>query len=609
MLLLDLAQRWRVKANALLLRAGFPRDWFLVPLAAGIGAVAGVAAQGYGALVRFSENTFYGRFGGHELGTLPWWLLIALPLAGAFLVGLIKTIFKLPLHSHGIPEVIEALTRRQGKLAKRAGVFTALNSAITIGSGGSAGQEGPIVHIGSVIGSAVGQFLSVGREHMGTLIGCGAAAGLAAIFHAPIAGVLLVLEVVLRDFSFRTFMPVVIAAVMGVAVSQLVGGEQAVLFSVAAVNYQFNAGEILPYLVLGALCGLIGCAFSVVLYKLEHAWHRLHWPLLLKPISGALILGILGVVMIRAFPTQIAEYRPTFFGNGYPVVKTLLSADAYRIDSNHAASQLSIAFLFAIAVCKIAGTSLTLGSGGSGGLFAPSLFIGAAGGGAFGVALRSVGLYKEVTPNTYALAGMAGVLAGAVHCPLTAIMLVFEITHDYSVILPIMLVAVAATTTAQILNRDNVYSLALREMGLSTPSSNDTVVLRHIGVGQASLEPAVIVHEQDPMQRIIDLANTRFAFDFVVCDKKDRYVGIVANEEIRLALLARDASEAMIVGDAMRRDVPTVTPDDTLDIALDHLANHDVLSLPVTDSNGKVLGMLTRSQIMRTQREVLADRM
>ncbi|MCX5661060.1 MAG: chloride channel protein [Planctomycetota bacterium] len=606
---MDIAGRviqWRVKANRLLIDAGFPRDWFLVPIAIAIGLLAGLAAQGYGQLVRLSERLFYGDIGGHELAGMRWWLVLILPVTGAAIVGATKRLFRLPLFSHGIPEVMESLARRKGKLPLRAGLFTALNSAVTIGSGGSAGQEGPIVHIGSVLGSAVGQFLRVGREHMSTLIGCGAAAGLAAIFNAPIAGVLLVLEVILRDFSFKTFMPIVIASVVAVSVSQSLGGDDAALFTLhhGSGTYHFTFGETLPFLVLGMVCGVVGCGFTLTLYAMEHRWKALAWPAAAKPVAGAAALGLMGIAMIGLFPHQIPHYRPTFFGNGYPVVETLLNPATYIPDADHPGARLTLVFLCMVAACKLVGTCATLGTGGSGGLFAPSLFIGAATGGALGLALQSAGLYREVSPATYALAGMAGVLSGAVHCPLTAIILVFEITRDYTLIMPIMLAAIAATTVAQLLHRPSMYTQALGEMGLRADRLSDHAILRRIEVSSVPLAPAAAVFPGDPAQRMIHLAGDRSAFDLVVTDEQGVYQGLVTGEDVRLALLEREALPLTIVADLMRTDLPTVAPDDSLDVVLDRLNRCDVLSLAVVDAQRKVLGTITRSRVMRAYESV-----
>lgn len=593
-------------------RMGFPRDWYLIPLAAVIGACAGFAAQGYGQMVRLSEEVFFGQIADRNLSGVHLWLILALPMFGGLLVGLVKLAFHLPMISHGIPEVVEAVNRRGGRLKARTGFFTAVNSALTLGSGGSVGQEGPIVQIGSVVGSVVAQTLHAGKEHMATLVGCGAAGGLAAIFNAPVAGVLLVLEVILRDFSSKTFMPIVIASVFGVAANQGLASAlghsegQGALFAVAPdlLRYHFTFREIFPYLLLGMACGVGGWGFGRVLRAMELAWAGLKAPRVAKPMLGGLVLGGMGLATVWMFPGVIPGYAPPpFFGNGYPVIETLLRPDSY--EGLSATGTLTLGFVLVIVAGKIIGTSLTLGSGGSGGLFAPCLFIGAAAGAAYGMLIQKAGIYTSISPAAYSLAGMAGVLAGAVHCPLTAMILVFEITHDYLVIMPVMLVSITATIVAQLLNRDSVYTMVLREMGMNMGQARDLTLLRKIRVSSVTLTPPVVLLDSDPLQRLIDLANEHTATDFVVCDAGGRYVGMVAGNDLQTALLQREALPLMIVSEIMRVDLPTVDQNETLDLALGKFSTHEVSSLAAIDDQARVLGVISRAALMRAYQESL----
>lgn len=602
------ASRHRVRLNRMLNKAGFPRDWFLIPLAAVIGSTAGLAAQGYGQLVRHSEEFFYGSEAGGQLVRNYWWLLPLLPMMGGLLVGLIKSTFKLPMISHGIPEVIEAMARHHGRMKFKTGVFTALNSTITLGSGGATGQEGPIVHIGSVVGSVMGQLLHVSREHMNTLIGCGAAAGLAAIFNAPIAGVLLVLEVVLRDFSLKTFMPLVIASVFGVAVNQALAEDYGALFALPheQYTYQFTFHEIWPYLVLGIACGLGGWIFARVLVAMERGWANWKMAQPVKPMLGGAAFGLLGLGFVQFYPDVIPGYNPpAFFGNGYAVIEALLTPQTYASHPLSSVGIVTVSFLLLAAVGKTVGTCLILGSGGSGGIFAPTLFIGAAFGGAFGMGLQSTGIYTDISPAAYALAGMAGVLSASVRCPLTAIILVFEITREYKVILPVMLVAIMATVIAQMMIRDSIYTLALRERGIRHGALSDLTLLRQVTVDQVPLSPAVRVYPQDPVQRLIDLAEQYTVADFVVCNEHEKYEGMIAGEDVRTTLLQREAVPLMIVAELMRTDLPTVTRDETLEAVLDKFAHHDVGSLTVVNDDHHVQGLITRSRLIRQYHQVL----
>jgi CIC family chloride channel protein len=618
---MDVARALKLRAwvGRMMLRLGLPGDWFLIPLAAVIGALAGLAAQGYGQLVMLSERSFGhllkqgaagGAGGARASGGWALLAILFLPALGGLIVGAIKAVFRLPAVSHGVPEVIESLARRGGRLPLRAGIFTALNSALTIGSGGSVGQEGPIIHIGSVVASVTGRFLRVSREHMATLVGCGAAAGLAAIFNAPIAGVLFVLEVLLRDFSFRTFMPVVIASVFGVTVNHRFEHNYGALFPMSPGHYVFTLPEVLPYLLLGLVCGAAAAAYGRTLYGLEHLWQKLRAPRWLKPALGGLALGALGVALLLIYPRAVPGYRlPGFFGNGYPVVIALLDPKSYAAGGAAGpagGAAIALGFALLVLVGKIIGTGMTLGSGGSGGLFAPSLFIGAAAGSVYGLVLVGAGLMPGASPASYALAGMAGVLGGAVHCPLTALILVFEITRDYDVILPVMLVTITATLAARLMTPQSVYTMALREMGVRVGQFSDLTLLRRLTVADVPLAPAAVVHPTDPATRLLELAGRDTATDYVVCDPGGRYLGMVLSQDLRHALVAQQALPLMVVADLMRVDVRSVAPQDTLEMAMAEFARQEVSSLAVLEG-GAVRRVVTRAGLIRRYQQLLGE--
>lgn len=658
--------RQRPKFIRLLQRFGFSRDWFLIPIAAGIGILAAFIALGFAFMVHTCDDLFFRTVGGESLDSYEGYkifLLILLPALGGLAVGLIQRYISRSAPGHGIPEVIESLARNGGIIRGRVGIFKAVTASLTIGSGGSAGMEGPIVQIGAVLGSVVGQVFRVGREHMTTLVGCGAAAGLASLFNTPIAGVLFVLEVMLRDYSTRNIMPLVIASVFGVATTQAMKGGNEAIFPVSNSlhNYGFTLDQVGWYMILGVLCGLTGVAFIRLLYASERFWTKVKIPRALKPAAGGMGLGLMGVAFVLVFNQPIANYQPpVFFSNGYPVISSALMpasyenhktannevvgnevaghtdapppptavekiqeellpqndqpghspiahapADHHLDESTPTASNMTIYLLLAALGLKLVGTCLTLGSGGSGGVFAPSLFMGAMLGGAFGLILQKFGLVAEGTPATFALAGMAGVLAGAVHCPLTAFLLVFEITRDYKVILPVMLVSILATLIAQVRLRDSIYTLALHERGIRMGTHADLTLLRRLEVSAIPLTPAVLVHPQDPAQRLIDLAEDYSVTDYVVCDDEDLYIGMVVGEDVRTTLLQREAVPLMIVSELMRTDLATVARTETLEIVLDKFARHEVSSLTMIDDNRKVLGMITRSRLMRHYQQEL----
>lgn len=596
--------------------AGFSPDWFLMPLAALIGTIGGLVAAVFATIVELtSGGLFHLQHSGSATRTAL--LLLAIPTVGGLVVGLIQ--FKLTKSGiiNGVPEVIESLARNKGEIKASVGANKAITATATLGSGGSAGIEGPIISIGSSLGSVIARKLHIKPEHMPALIGCGAASATAGIFNAPIAGVLFVLEVILRDFSVRTFMPIVVAAVFGTAIAQQTlelyhdeGGATNALFVVpeAMHDYKFELPEAPAYLGLGLACGLAGIALAGSMRLSNKAWQRTPLPAWVRPAVGGLMLGAMGLIFLKYLPGtaefgQATNYeQPAFMGNGYPVIETLL--DPLKYDSTH----LTIVLLLAIVIFKIVGTALTLGSGGSGGVIAPSLFVGAALGGLFAVTLSQLNIFPGATPATYALAGMAGVIAATLHCPLTAFLLVFEITQDYKVILPVMLVAIVSTTCAQFLHKDSIYSDILRRKGIRFGQLADMTLLRRMTVADVSVSPAVSVAHSDPAQRLIDLATEHSVNDFVVSDETGRCKGMVVGEDVRTTLVQREAVPLMIVAELMRTDLPTVRPGDTLDVVLDLFAKHEVASLPIVDACDRVTGMITRSRLLTTYQKQLHQR-
>jgi CIC family chloride channel protein len=402
---------------------------------------------------------------------------------------------------------------------------------------------------------------------------------------------------------------VVVASVFGVTVAQGLadagyGGthEEGALFQMPAamLDYHFTYHEILPYLALGIGCGLVGWLFARSLTLSEEFWHRRPWPMIVKPVIGGLLLGLIGVCFRLGFGKVFTHYGPPpFFGNGYPAIEAMLDPAAYLGPDAMVAARLTLIYLAVLTAAKIVGTSLTLGSGASGGTFAPCLFIGAAFGGAYGSALRDLAWVGPVGPAAYALAGMAGVLSAAVHCPLTAFVLVFEITGDYKVILPVMLVTVSATVVNQLLMRESIYTATLREMGVRVDRLNELTLLRRIEVSAVPLGPAVIVRPHDSGQQLVEAARDSATADVIVCGEDRKYLGIVLAHDLRTALLEREAVPLVVASDLMRTDVPTVTPSETLDSVFDKFTRFDTASLAVVGEGGRVLGVITRARLIR----------
>ncbi len=594
----NLRKTIHVKIVALLARAGFKEEYFLTLLALLIGGATGVGAYGFFAAMEWVKGISYGDGGGLFAGH--WYMLILLPAAGALVVGIITQSFAREAKGHGVPEVMDAIYRQGGIVRPRVALAKAVASAFTLGTGGSAGTEGPIIQIGAAIGSAFGQFFRVHPRQLSTLVACGAAGGIASIFNAPIAGVLFALEIFLKDFSFKAFAPVVFASVISCSLTHALSanGDVALFGVQQSAHYVFNGSELPFFLVLGLICALVAIAFIRLLYGMEDLADAVKLPEFVKPIIGAVALGGIGVVYFFGGSDGNMEV-PSFFGNGYPLIQAV-------IDSTGVV-HLSALSLLLLCAFKLVATCCTLGSGGSGGIFAPSLFMGATVGGAFGLTLHSMGWIDETSIAAYALVGMSAVIAATTHAPLTAIVILYEITREPHVILPVMFAAIVATTGAQKLCRDSIYTLKLRRRGVRMGTLADLTILKRITADQVPHSPAVRVRYDDPLQKVIDLAARNGATDFIVVDANDRYQGVVMADDIQTALLQPEAVPLLLVAELTRNNVPVVKPTETLDNVLDAFAHADVDSLPVAtaDGNAPTNAVVTLQAVMaRYQREL-----
>ncbi len=585
-------------------RLGFERDWYLIVLGGVIGMVTAFGAVGFAMALRWTEHA---SSEAHE--ALPLILLPAIPMAGALATGLIVHWGARDARGHGVPEVIRAILEHRGVIPLRVGLTKIVASIATVGSGGSAGAEGPIVQIGSTAGSVIGQRLRAPREHMATLVGCGAAAGIASIFNAPIAGVFFCLEILVRDFSLRTFAPIVVASVLSTATTQAILGEDEAIFAVSALReggYQFTLLELPAFLMLGLACGGLGVGFSRLLHFAEDRFERVKAHPALLPVLGAMLLGVLGIGYVLIAPGD--AHRPPFFGNGYETIEQLLDPRGYTGEGVGALGAGALGLVALLLVCKAGATALTLGSGGSGGVFAPGLFMGATFGAGFGMILNAMGLIPEgASPAAYALVGMAAFIAGAMHGPLTAILMLFELTRDYTVLLPIMIAAVVATLTAQLIDRDSIYTAKLRRQGLRVGGARDYTILRRIPVSSVHLtrltgEP---VYPSDPLSKLITLHASKHVPEFVVVDEAGAYVGMITGHDMRMALIDREAIPLLLVAELLRTDVPTISPLEHLDTVIDKFTRHDMAALCMVSESGMPLGLVTRAKVMQRYQEEL----
>lgn len=588
-------------------------------LGAGIGVITAFGAYAFKHLLDLTEQQGFA-----IQRVLPLWALPLIPMIGALCTGLLVYYFAPEARGHGVPEVMDALYRQKARIRPRVAFIKSIASICTIGSGGSAGAEGPIVQIGSAIGSGVAQWLNIPRDQVATLLGCGAAAGIAAVFNAPIAGVFFVLEILLRDFSLRTFTPIILASVFSTVTMQAVLDKNQAIFAVSSdlSALQFTFPALPSYVVLGVICGVIAVAFTRMTYATEDIYERFKLHPIIKPVTGALLLGLLGIAyLLIANREGAADTIPNFFGNGYATIIALLDPLSYTDPTVIVADEggertgiivsTTLLMLSLLLICKMVGTCFTLCSGGSGGSFAPSLFIGAAVGALVGVAMQRIGMLGPGgSPAAYALVGMGAVVAGTTHAPLTAILILYELTRNPFVLLPIMLAAIIATMIAQYFMRDSIYSLKLRRRGVLVGTAADLTLLRRLTARDITPVPHVAVQPDEPLAKLFDLADAYRIADFVVVTDQGEYLGLVTAQDLRTALIEREAIPYLLVEELLRSDLPTIQPDEGLDVVLEKFSKHDVASLALIDPESgegrKVIGLITRDRLMRRYQEALA---
>ena len=545
-------------------------------LATIVGLAGGFGAIGFRYLIDLFQTITYGAKGNllEVVTATPWYWKVWVPALGGMVVGPLVYFLAREAKGHGVPEVMEAVALRKGVIRKRVVLVKSLASAVSIGTGGSVGREGPIVQIGSAIGSTIGQLLNVSAERIRTLVGCGAAAGIAATFNAPIAGSMFALEIILGDFGLATFSPIVISSVVATAVSRhFLGNTPAFIVP----PYRLvSAWELPIYVLLGLFCALVAVAFTTTLYKTEDVFDGFKFPEYLKAVVGGLILGLIALLF------------PHILGVGYPAIDLAL------------AGRLSWWFMLLLVAFKILATSITIGSGGSGGIFAPSLFLGAMAGGFFGNGVHA--LFPDITASAgaYSIVGMAAVVGGTTHGPLSAILILFEMTGNYRIILPLMIACIISSVAAGQLLKESIYTLKLARRGVNIRAGKEVNVLRAIRVEEAMNPNVETIAENLTLGTLAEKISKSKYNSFPVVDDQGHLTGILSYLDYQDVVFDRDLEDLVVAKELATPKVVTVFQNDTLYTALEKISAKDFSILPVVSPSDprKLLGVVTRRDIM-----------
>jgi len=548
-----------------------------------VGLGGGFAAIAFRWLINSFHRLFFGGMG-DVLGFLGQYYIILVPAMGGLIVGCVIYFTRSgETKGHGVPEVMEAVWGERGRIRPRVAAIKALASSICLGSGGSAGREGPIVQIGSSIGSTVGQLFRVPEDLVKTLVACGAAAGISATFNAPIGGIFFALEVILHRVISARLGFVVISAVVADLIAHIFLGDFRTFD--LPVEYALNSYSELPlYILLGVFCALIAALFIRSLYKIDDVFDALKLPEYLKPALGGVAIGLIGF------------YNPYLFGVGYDGVQQVLLGN------------ITLLTLVALLFLKILATSFTLGSGGSGGIFAPSLFMGAMLGGLFGqIAYRF--LPDVVAPSgAYALVGMAALFAGATRAPITSFLILFEMTRDYAIILPLLLAVVTSTLLSRVLSRETIYTLKLTRRGITMRPPEEAEFLSGVTVGEVMTRNCPTVSPQMSIPDLIDKLNKTGHHGLPVVDENGNLYGMVTLTDVE-SRITGDIKQ-LTVADMATTKLITAYPDQLLSELVEHLGmgTSEIPRIPVVSRKDptRLLGMLRRQDIIKGYAKIVA---
>jgi len=572
-----------------------------IVLATIIGVSAGFGALGFWKLIEAVSWLFFKK-GADWFGFMGDYYVIVLPAIGGLMFGPLVYLLAREAKGEGPPEIIEAVATRSGRIRTRVSVIKTIASSICIGSGGSVGREGPIVQIGGSLGSSIGQLFRVPDQWLQTLVLCGVAGGVSATFNAPIAGAFFALEVIQRRIVARNVGFVILSSVMASIIARIFLFTEDNPTSFVVHEYRLESEqEILLYILLGLICALAATIFVRFFFKTEDILSKLKPPAYLLPAVGGLVVGIIGFISLRFVSSD--SFEADIFGVGYgahygPGGEFL---EAGTVDGI-LLGEVGAAMVIALLALKMLATSITLGSGGSGGVFAPSLFMGAAIGSACG------SLFGELFPGitapigAYALVGMAAFFAVVVRGPITAILIIFELTADYKIILPVMTSVVIGTIIARVFSRDSIYTLRLKRKGIDLRQIEEKDIMKTVTVAQVMTRDFPSVPPEMPVSDLLRQMEKLERLGFPVIDTYGHLQGIVTITDVHAASEKEGVDiSKLTVNDISTKNPLVAYPDETLHQVLLQLGAKEFGRIPVVDRSNptRFVGILRRHDIIQ----------
>lgn len=565
---------------------------FILLLSFIVGVISSLAAFVLKHFIEFIQHQLTGGFESDSFN----WLYLIYPVVGIFITGLfIRNVVRDDI-SHGVTKVLYSISRRQGRIKRHNMWSSLIASGITIGFGGSVGAESPIVFTGSAIGSNLASFFKMDQKVMMLLIGCGAAGAVSGIFKAPIAGLVFTLEVLMLDLTMSSLLPLLISSVTAVTLSYLLSGTDAMFHF--QLDDAFSVSRVPYVMLLGIMCGLISLYFTHVTAGVEKFFRRFQNPYARLAIGGSVLS-----ILIFLFPP--------LYGEGYNMINHLINGSSADVILNNSLfyghANLLFLYMALIILFKVFASTVTNCGGGCGGIFAPSLFLGCISGYLFAGLCNMFGLGEVLPDKNFALFGMAALMSGVFHAPLTGVFLIAELTGGYDLFLPLMIVSVCSYLTVRLFDDNNIYAIRLAQRGELITHHKDQAVLTILKVEDVIEKNFMRVDPDMDLGALTSVVAKTKRNIFPVVNAADRLVGIVFLDDIRHMMFRQELYHRFTVAKLMRSVPVRLSIEEPMEAVMRKFEETNAWNLPVEDTAGNYIGFISKSAIFTAYRKTLLD--
>ena len=566
---------------------------FVLVLSLAVGVLSALAAYLLHHLIHFIQHMLTGGFDAHSFN----WLYLVFPVIGIFITGLfIRKVVRDDI-SHGVTKVLYAISCRRGQIRSHNTWSSLIASGITIGFGGSVGAESPIVMTGSAIGSNLGQLFKMEKKVMMLLIGCGAAGAVSGIFKAPITGLVFVIEVLMIDLTMSSLLPLLISSVTAATLSYMLMGTET-MFKFTAED--FDLARVPYVLLLGVVCGLVSLYFTKVTVNVEKFFKRFKSPYIRLLIGGSALS-----VLIFLFPPLYGEGYETIkqLIDGSPETSEMILEKSLFFDQSH----LLLLFMFLVVVFKAFASTVTNCAGGCGGIFAPSLFLGCVTGYLFASLCNRTGFGVSVIEENFALFGMAALMSGVFHAPLTGVFLIAELTGGYDLFLPLMMVSVSSFLTVRLFDSNNIYAVRLAQRGELITHHKDQAVLTTLKVVDVVEKNFLPVTPDMDLGALTSVVAKTKRNIFPVLNAAKHLVGVIYLDDIRHIMFRQELYHRYSVASLMREVPERLSIEEPMEVVMRKFEDTGAWNLPVEDVTGEYIGFISKSAIFTAYRNTLLE--